>query len=219
MVNYSPLGIFAPFTQAATQATQRVAGGVGELFGIKDPVLERNRILANLDTSDPTSLRAAAQALMAQGDVDAGMQLAAQARQVEQQERTFGLQERQTRTAEKRAETEKELGRKRLELSESEIKAKLEDLSLRRDLTSAQIEKIRAEIGTLGKGDYSIREQKGPGQETVAFVAINTKPPFDQRIIPVSGGVAAPMKEPEEAKATTRRGDRRPLGTFAGEPR
>ena len=209
---FAGLGPFAGLAQAGSQLATR---GIQGLFGIKDPVLERNRILSQVNYDDPTSIRAAAQALMAQGDVEAGMQLANQARQIEEKSRAFGLQERQLTAAEQRAAAEQEYRNKRLEISGKELDLKLDELKLREDVSKAQIEKISAEIKALEKGDYSIREQKGPGQETVAFVAINNKPPFDKKIIPV----APQEKEVEEPKTTTRRGDRRPLGTFAGEPR
>lgn len=220
-------GLFGNAGQQAPNYAQTGATfgrAIGRLFGLRDPVLERRTILAETDFSDPSSIRAAAQKLMAQGDIDAGIQLASQARQIDEKERAFGLQERQLTAADKRAAAEQEYRNKRLEISGKELDLKLDELDLRKDVNKAQIDKIKAEIKALDNGDYSIREQKGPGQETVAFVAINSKPPFDQKIIPVSGGVAAPVgatsgKEPEEAKATTRRGDRRPLGTFAGEPR
>jgi seryl-tRNA synthetase len=217
---FSGLGPFAGLAQAGSQLATR---GIQGLFGIKDPVLERNRILSQVNYDDPTSIRAAAQALMAQGDVDAGMQLAGQARQIQQQERSFGLQEKQLTAAEQRAKAEQEYRNKRLELSGKELDLKLDELKLREDVSKAQIEKISAEIKALEKGDYSIREQKGPGQETVSFVAINNKPPFDQKIIPVSAGALAPTGttpvQEEESKKTTRRGDRKPLGSFAGESR
>ena len=85
------LGPFAGLTQAGSQLATK---GIQSLFNIKDPELERTRILKQTNTEDPASLRAAAQALMAQGDIELGMQLAAQARQLTQQERQFGLQER-----------------------------------------------------------------------------------------------------------------------------
>jgi len=218
---FAGLGPFAGLAQAGSQLATR---GIQGLFGIKDPELERNRILAQTDYNDPASLQAAAQGLAQAGFVDQAMGLAGQARQLSQQERQFGLQERQLTAAEKRAAAEQEYRNKQLEISGKELDFKLDELKLRTDVSKAQIEKIGAEIKALDKGDYSIREQKGPGQETVAFVAINNKPPFDQKIIPVSAGVLSPVgttpeKEAEESKKTTRRGDRRPLGSFAGEPR
>jgi hypothetical protein len=210
--------------QGYAQTGATFGRAVGRLFGLKDPVLERRTILAETDFSNPESIRSAAQKLITQGDVDAGIQLAAQARQIEEKERAFGLQERQLTISEQQAASEQEYRNKRLEISGKELDLKLDELSLRKDVSKAQIEKIGAEIKALDKGDYSIREQKGPGQETVAFVAINNKPPFDQKIIPVSAGALSPTGttsevEDEEKKKTTRRGDRRPLGTFAGEPR
>lgn len=90
------------------QTGENVGSVVGRLFGLKDPVLERRTILSQVDYTDPASIRAAAQALMAQGDVDAGMQLAGQARQIEQQERQFGIQKRGVELQEKAAERAEE---------------------------------------------------------------------------------------------------------------
>lgn len=95
---FAGLGPFAGLTQAATESLSR---GVGGLLGIKDPVMERNRILSQVDNTNPASIRTAAQALMAQGDVDIGMELASQARQIEQQNRSFRLQERGVQLQEK----------------------------------------------------------------------------------------------------------------------
>jgi hypothetical protein len=78
---FAGLGPFAGLAQAGSQLATR---GIQGLFGIKDPELERNRILSQVNYDDPASLRAAAQALMAQGDVEAGMQLANQARSLTQ---------------------------------------------------------------------------------------------------------------------------------------
>jgi hypothetical protein len=180
---FAGLGPFAGLTQASTEALSR---GIGGLFGIKDPELERNRVLSQVDYNDPASLQAAAQELARAGYVDQAVALAGQGRQIAQQERQFGLQERQFSLQERKAGTEEELQRKRIELSEEEIKNKKEELRLRSDLTNAQVDKIYSEIESLSKGDYSIREQKGPAQETISFIAINNKPPFDQKIIPVT---------------------------------
>jgi hypothetical protein len=98
---FAGLGPFAGLAQAGSQLATR---GIQGLFGIKDPVLERNRILSQLNYDDPESIRAAAQALMAQGDIEAGMQLANQARQIQQQERQYSLQQRGVELQEKAGE-------------------------------------------------------------------------------------------------------------------
>jgi hypothetical protein len=95
---FAGLGPFAGLAQAGSQLATR---GIQGLFGIKDPELERRRILSQVNYDDPESIRAAAQALMAQGDVEVGMQLASQARQIQQQEKQFGLSERGVKLQEK----------------------------------------------------------------------------------------------------------------------
>lgn len=182
---FAGLGPFAGLTQASTEALSR---GIGGLFGIKDPEMEAQRAIAMAaqNPNDPATLSNAANILAQAGKIDQAMALAGQARQIQQQERQFGLQERQFSLQERKAGTEEELQRKRIELSEEEIKNKKEELRLRSDLTNAQVDKIYSEIESLSKGDYSIREQKGPAQETISFIAINNKPPFDQKIIPVT---------------------------------
>ena len=85
---FTGLGPFAGLAQAGSQLATR---GIQGLFGIKDPELERNRILSQVDYNDPESLRAAAQALMAQGDVEAGSKLASQARTIASEERKYNL--------------------------------------------------------------------------------------------------------------------------------
>lgn len=82
------LGPFAGLTQAGSQLATK---GIQSLFNIKDPELERTRILKQTNTEDPASLRAAAQALMAQGDIGLGMQLASQARSITSEERKYQL--------------------------------------------------------------------------------------------------------------------------------
>ena len=85
---FAGLGPFAGLTQAATESLSK---GVGQLFGIKDPVLERNRVLSQLDYNDPASLQTAAQELARMGHVDDAMKLASQARTISTEERKYKL--------------------------------------------------------------------------------------------------------------------------------
>ena len=86
--------------QGYAQTGATFGRALGRLFGLTDPVLERRTILSETDFSDPESIRAAAQKLMAQGDIDAGVELANQARQADEKARAFGLQERQVKIQE-----------------------------------------------------------------------------------------------------------------------
>lgn len=85
---FAGLGPFAGLTQAGTEMLSR---GVGGLFGIKDPELERNRLLSQVDYNDPASLQAAAQELASIGKVDDAMKLASQARTISTEERKYSL--------------------------------------------------------------------------------------------------------------------------------
>jgi hypothetical protein len=85
---FAGLGPFAGLTQAATESLSK---GVGQLFGLKDPVLERNRVLSQLDYNDPASLQTAAQELARMGQVDDAMKLASQARTISTEERKYKL--------------------------------------------------------------------------------------------------------------------------------
>lgn len=229
---FAGLGPFAGLTQAATESLSK---GVGQLFGIKDPVLERNRILSQVNYEDPASLQAAAQELARAGYVDQAVQLAGQGRQIAQQSRQFGLEEQRVGLEGRRvAATEQQLKdaalnqSRQITLSENELKLKQDELKTRKDLNEAQINRINAEINSLNKGDYTIKEQRGPAQETVAFIAINNKPPFDQKTIQVSGltagggGVAKGKtgggEDKKKETQTTRRGERRPLDSFKVTP-
>lgn len=186
---FAGLGPFAGLTQAATESLAR---GVGGLFGIKDPEMEAQRAIAMAaqNPNNPTTLSNAANILAQAGKIDQAMALAGQARQIQQQERQFGLQERQAILAEERAKAEAEDRAKRLEISGKELELRLKELENRKDLTTAQVNEINARIKALDKGDYTIREQKGgiDGNTTVAFVAINDKPPFNTIVIPVTPG-------------------------------
>lgn len=181
---FAGLGPFAGLTQAASESLSR---GIGGLFGIKDPVMERNRILSQVNYEDPASLQSAAQELARAGFVDQAVQLAGQGRQISQQNRTFGLQERQAALQEKRAEQEALNQAARLDLSKEELSLKKQELQARQDLNQAQVDKIYAEIEKIDKGDYYIVEQKGGplGNETQGFIAINKRNPEDRKIIPL----------------------------------
>lgn len=214
---FAGLGPFAGLTQAGTQLATR---GIQGLFGIKDPVLERNRILSQVNYDDPTSVRAAAQALMAQGDVEAGMQLANQARQIEEKNRTFGLQERQVAATEKRIENEQLAQAARLDIDERTLELRKKELEQRADLTQAQIDKVYAEIEKLDRGDYYIVEQKGGdlGTTTVGFIAINKRNPADQRSIPLVGAGTTPAAATPTTPAPAASGNRPPLSSFGVSP-
>jgi hypothetical protein len=188
---FAGLGPFAGLTQAGTEMLSR---GVGGLFGIKDPELERNRVLSQVDYNDPASLQAAAQELARAGYVDQAVALAGQGRQIAQQTRQFGLEEERVGLDRRRvAATEQQLKdaaanqAERLALSKEELELKKKELKNREDLTAAQVDKMYAEIEMLDKGNYHIVEQKGGdlGTTTVGFIAINKRNPEDQKIIPL----------------------------------
>lgn len=229
---FAGLGPFAGLTQASTEALSR---GIGGLFGIKDPELERRRVLSQVDYNDPASLQAAAQELARAGYVDQAVALAGQGRQIAQQAKQFGLEEQRVGLEGRRvAATEQQLKdaaanqAERLALDKDELKLRQDELNNRKDLNQAQINKINAEINSLSKGDYTIKEQKGPAQETVAFIAINNKPPFDQKVIQVSGlsagggggagGKTGDGDNKNKETKQTRRGERRPLDSFKVTP-
>lgn len=214
---FAGLGPFAGLTQAGTEMASR---GIGTLFGIKDPEMERRRVLSQLDYNDPASMQAAAQELARGGFIDQAVALAGQARQMQQQERTFGLREREVGVTEARAKAEAEDKAGRLKLSEEELKLRLKELDNRKDLTKAQINEINARIKTLGKGNYSIREQKGgiTGTETIAFVAVNEKDPTDIITIPVTPAAPPPPPPPPAGAGAKPSANRPPLGSF-GETR
>ena len=188
---FAGLGPFAGLTQAGTEMLSR---GVGGLFGIKDPELERNRVLSQVDYNDPASLQAAAQELARAGYVDQAVALAGQGRQIAQQAKQFGLEEERVGLDRRRVEaTEQQLKdaasnqAERLSLDKDELKLKREELNNRKDLTKAQIKQINSEIDKIDKGNYHIVEQKGGdlGNVTVGFIAINKRNPEDQKIIPL----------------------------------
>lgn len=205
-----PQGLFgspAQQQQGYAQTGANIGRVLGRLFGLKDPALESRRILGEVNYSDPDSLQTAAQELARMGMVDEAMSLAQQARQ----QRAFGLEERKLTAAEERAKGEAEDRAKRLELSGRELDLRLKELENRKDLTAAQVNEINARIKTLGKGNYSIREQKGgiTGTETIAFVAVNEKDPTDIITIPVTPAAATPP-----AAGATPPANRPPLGSF-----
>jgi hypothetical protein len=220
---FAGLGPFAGLTQAATESLSK---GVGQLFGIKDPVLERNRILSQVNYEDPASLQAAAQELARAGYVDQAVALAGQGRQIAQQSRQFGLEQRRVEATEQQLKNAALNQSRQITLSENELKFKQDELKNRKDLNEAQINKINAEINSLNKGDYTIKEQRGPAQETVAFIAINNKPPFDQKTIQVSGlaagggarGKTGDGDNKNKETKQTKRGERRPLDSFKATP-
>ena len=216
-------GLFGNAGQQAPNYAQTGATfgrAIGRLFGLRDPVLERRTILAETDFSDPSSIRAAAQKLMAQGDIDAGIQLASQARQIDEKERAFGLQERQTTATEKRLENEQLNQAARLDIDERTLELRKKELEQRADLTQAQIDKVYAEIEKLDRGDYYIVEQKGGdlGTTTVGFIAINKRNPSDQRSIPLVSSGTTPAAATPTAPAPAASGNRPPLSSF-GAPR
>ena len=192
---FAGLGPFAGLTQAATESLSK---GVGQLFGLKDPVLERNRVLSQVDYNDPASLQSAAQELARAGYVDQAVQLAGQGRQLAQQERQFGLESRRVAATEKQIEDAALNQAARLSLSKEELALKKEELSARKDLNQAQVDKIYAEIDKIDQGDYYIVEQKGGplGNNTVGFIAINKRNPTDQKTIPL---VSAPAIEADQS--------------------
>lgn len=207
---FAGLGPFAGLAQTGSQLATR---GIQGLFGIKDPEIEaRNAIaMAAQNPNDPATLQAAAQALVQAGKIDQAMVLAGQARAIIEKERSFGLQERQATVqerqasaAEKRLDAEAEDRAGRLKLSQDELNFKIDELKNRKDLTGAQIKEINARINELKKGDYSIKEQKGgiDGNTTVAFVAINDKPPFNTVVIPVTSAAAGGKEGGGGAKAS-----------------
>lgn len=215
---FAGLGPFAGLAQAGSQLATR---GIQGLFGIKDPEIEAQRAIAMAaqNPNDPATLQAAAQALAQAGKIDQAMALAGQARAITREDRSFGLQERQVSAAEARAKAEAEDRAKRLELSEQELKLKLDEINNRKDLTKAQINEINARIKALDKGDYTIKEQKGgiDGNTTVAFVAINDKPPFNTVIIPVTPAAGGGGSGAGGAGAGETKKDNRPkpgLDTF-----
>jgi hypothetical protein len=188
---FAGLGPFAGLTQAATESLSK---GVGQLFGIKDPVLERNRVLSQVDYNDPASLQSAAQELARAGYVDQAVALAGQGRQISQQEKQFGLEQRRVAATEEQVKNQQLNQAARLALSTEELEFKKKELKSREDLTTAQVDKIYAEIERLDKGNYHIVEQKGGdlGNVTVGFIAINKSDPSDQKIIPLAS--SAPIE-------------------------
>ena len=186
---FAGLGPFAGLTQAATESLSK---GVGQLFGLKDPVLERNRVLSQVDYNDPASLQSAAQELARAGYVDQAVQLAGQGREISQKEKQFGLEQRRVAATEKQVENQQLNQAARLALSTEELEFKKEELKNRKDLTTAQVDKIYAEIDRLDKGNYHIVEQKGGplGTTTVGFIAINKSDPSDQKTIPLASAPA-----------------------------
>lgn len=181
---FAGLGPFAGLTQASTEALSR---GIGGLFGIKDPELERNRVLSQVNYNDPASLQAAAQELARAGYVDQAVALAGQGRQIARQEQQFGLEQRRVAATEKQVEDAALNQAARLSLSKEELELKKEELKARADLNQAQVDKIYAEIDKLDKGDYYIVEQKGGelGNVTTGFIAINKRNPEDRKTIPL----------------------------------
>jgi hypothetical protein len=181
---FAGLGPFAGLTQAATESLSR---GVGGLFGIKDPVMERNRILSQVNYNDPASLQSAAQELARAGFVDQAVQLAGQGRKLTQQERQFGLESRRVAATEEQVKNQQLNQAARLSLDKEQLELKRNELKLRQGLTDAQVDKIYAEIDKIDQGDYYIVEQKGGplGNETQGFIAINKRNPEDRKTIPL----------------------------------
>jgi len=192
---FAGLGPFAGLTQAATESLSK---GVGQLFGLKDPVLERNRILSQVNYEDPASLQSAAQELARAGYVDQAVQLAGQGRQISQQEKQFGLEQRRVAATEEQIKNQQLNQAARLALDEDQLKLKKDELKSRKDLDQAQVDKIYAEIERLDKGNYHIVEQKGGdlGTTTVGFIAINKSDPSDQKIIPLVSSSPAEAGKP-----------------------
>ena len=105
-INYSGLGMFAPFTEQMLGLGRNVTRGVGTLFGIKDPEMEAQRILSTVDYENPAALRAAAQELFRAGKIDEATALVRQATAAKQRQEDIGFRERQmkvTESAEQRA--------------------------------------------------------------------------------------------------------------------
>lgn len=181
---FAGLGPFAGLAQAGSQLATR---GIQGLFGIKDPELERNRVLSQVNYNDPASLQAAAQELARAGYVDQAVALAGQGRQIARQEQQFGLEQRRVAATEKQVEDAALNQAARLSLSKEELELKKKELKARADLNQAQVDKIYAEIDKLDKGDYYIVEQKGGelGNVTTGFIAINKRNPEDRKTIPL----------------------------------
>ena len=213
---FAGLGPFAGLAQAGSQLATR---GIQGLFGIKDPELERNRVLSQVDYNDPASLQAAAQELARAGYVDQAVALAGQGRQLAQQERQFGLESRRVAATEKQVEDAALNQAARLSLSKEELELKKQELKARSDLNQAQVDKIYAEIDKLDKGDYYIVEQKGGdlGTTTVGFIAINKRNPEDRKNIPLVGSTAPTPPTPSPA-APKPSGNRPPLSSFGNAP-
>lgn len=199
---FAGLGPFAGLTQASTESLSR---GIGGLFGIKDPELERNRVLSQVDYNDPASLQAAAQELARAGYVDQAVALAGQGRQIAQQTKQFGLEEQRVGLDRRRvAATEEQIKNQqlnqaaRLSLDDKQLELKKEELKIRQGLTDAQIDQIYAQIEKIDQGDYHIVEQKGGdlGNVTVGFIAINKRNPEDQKIIPLPSAPAIEAGKP-----------------------
>lgn len=198
---FAGLGPFAGLAQAGSQLATR---GIQGLFGIKDPEIEAQRAIAMAaqNPNDPATLQAAAQALAQAGKIDQAMALAGQARQIQQQERTFGLEQRRVALSEKQAEDQALNQAERLSLSKEELQVRKQELKAREDLNAAQVDRIYAEIERLDKGDYYITEQKGgiTGTETIGFIAVNKRDPKDQVTIPLvsakPAGTAASVVPP-----------------------
>ena len=78
------LGSYAQPQSVYERAGANIAKLFAPMLGIEDPELKLRTILSQTDTNDPASLRAAAQAAMAQGNIDLGMKLAGQAQALTQ---------------------------------------------------------------------------------------------------------------------------------------
>ena len=100
-INYSGLGMFAPFTEQMLGLGRNVTRGVGTLFGIKDPEMEAQRILSTVDYENPAALRAAAQELFSAGKIDEATALVRQATAAKQRQEDIGFKERQMKLSEK----------------------------------------------------------------------------------------------------------------------
>jgi hypothetical protein len=205
--------------QGYAQTGANIGSALGRLFGLKDPALESRRIMSEVNYNDPVSLQIAAKELAGMGMIDQAMSLVSDSRKIEEQRSASSFKEREVSAAEERLKAEAEDRAGRLKLSEKELDFKVDELKNRKDLTGAQINEINARINELKKGDYSIKEQKGgiDGNTTVAFVAINDKPPFNTVVIPVTPGASAAPSAPaaDNAKSPA---NRPPLGSF-GAPR
>lgn len=105
-INYSGLGMFAPFTQTMTNLGQNIGRATGLMFGIEDPELEAmNAIeIASKNPNDPVALQNAATKLAQAGKLNEAIALSNQARQIQNRREDIGFRERQMQISEKTAD-------------------------------------------------------------------------------------------------------------------